>query len=143
MVDHVIHLNQFVGSCSKKRKRVGRGIGSGRGGTSGAGDKGQCCRPGSSVRGRHADIVRKFPKFGFKSKKVKPISISILSLIRKVKSLKETSGVIDVKKLFKFEDTKVKLVGKSSIDFPLKIKVDKISAGCRESIVASGGEVQI
>ena len=143
MVDHVIHLNQFVGSCSKKRKRVGRGIGSGRGGTSGAGDKGQCSRPGVSVRGRHADIVRKFPKFGFKSKTEKPVSISILSLIRKIKSSKESSQVIDVKKLFKFEDVKVKLIGKSSIDFPLKVKVDQITAGCRESILASGGEVQI
>lgn len=143
MVDHVIHLNQFVGSCSKKRKRVGRGIGSGRGGTSGAGDKGQCARSGVSIKGRLADMVRKFPKFGFKSKKQKPVSVSLVSLLNKLKSQKDATGLIDVKKLFKFDGVEVKLIGNSAVDFPLKVKVDKISSGCREVIIAAGGEVHI
>ena len=143
MVDHVIHLNQFVGSCSKKPKRVGRGIGSGKGRTSGAGHKGQSARSGVSVKGRHADIIRKFPKFGFKSKTEKPISISILSLLNKVKNSSELAkSVVDLKELFNLKRSKVKLIGKTNIDFPLKVKVDYITKGCRESIISSGGEVQ-
>ena len=149
MVDHIIHLNKFTGSCSKKPKRVGRGIGSGKGRTCGAGHKGQSARSGVSVKGRHADFIRNFPKFGFRSRAEKPTSISIFTLLNKIENSKQLANIknsktyepIDVRSLFKIEKSKIKLIGKTDLKFPLRVKVDLITSGCREAIIASGGEV--
>jgi large subunit ribosomal protein L15 len=58
-----------LNKTTEKKKRVGRGLGSGTGTTAGRGDKGQKARSGSSVKGQRANFARLFPKIGFNTKK--------------------------------------------------------------------------
>ena len=137
MFEHRIHLNSFS-KVRAARKRVGRGVGSGRGGTSGMGDKGQSARSGVSVKNRHAKLFRTFPKVGFTSNKEKPEAISLASILGQ-------KG-IDVSKQINLNGgkkaKKIKLIGKFDVLVPLHISVDYITKGCRECILAAGGSVK-
>jgi large subunit ribosomal protein L15 len=142
---HRILLNSFVGSLSKKRKRVGRGIGS-RGRTCGAGNKGQCARSGTSMKNRYDDFGRKLPKIGFKSHKIKPIAINLNDLIARVCKRGLEKELISLTLLEKmgFEiDNKVKIIGKEQIEFPLRVEAHYFTKGALESIKNSGGTPEV
>ena len=137
MFEHRIHLNSFS-KVRVAKKRVGRGVGSGRGGTSGMGDKGQSARSGVSVKNRHSSFIRRFPKIGFTSNKEKPEAISLLSLLGQKN--------IDITKQINLNGSKnnkkVKLIGKCELSVALNISVDYITKGCKECILAAGGSVK-
>lgn len=130
-----------------KRKRLGRGQGSGHGGTSGKGHKGQNSRSGGGVppgfEGGQMPLQRRLPKRGFKNpfrKKVAEVNLADLSRF-------EAGSVVDAQALAEAGLIKgsfdfIKLLGKGELDRPLTIKVDKVSAGARAKVEAAGGTVE-
>jgi large subunit ribosomal protein L15 len=130
----------------KKRKRVGRGNGSGHGGTSCRGHKGQNARSGGGVRpgfeGGQMPLSRRLPKRGFRNL-FKKIIVAIN--IDQLKQFPEGS-VIDDEALFlaniiKSKGDGIKLLGRGSIDYPVSVKIDMISRSAKEKIEAAGGSV--
>ncbi len=130
----------------KKKKRVGRGDGSGHGGTAGKGAKGQNARSGHSVRpsfeGGQMPLSRRLPKRGFKN----PLRRIIATVnIEQLKRFPEGS-VVDretllTEGLVTRKADGIKLLGKGEISFPLSLKVDMVSAGARQKIEAAGGTI--
>jgi large subunit ribosomal protein L15 len=132
----------------KKRKRVGRGDGSGHGGTSCRGSKGQNARSGGGVKpgfeGGQMPLTRRLPKRGFRNRFRKEI---ITVNIEKLRQFQEGS-VIDPDILLqngiiKRKGDGVKILGTGDIGYPLTVKVNSISRGAREKIEASGGSVEV
>lgn len=132
----------------KKRKRVGRGDGSGHGGTSCRGSKGQNARSGGGVKpgfeGGQMPLTRRLPKRGFRNRFRKEI---ITINIEKLRQFQEGS-VIDPDILLqngiiKRKGDGVKILGTGDIGYPLTVKVNSISRGAREKIEASGGSVEV
>jgi large subunit ribosomal protein L15 len=130
----------------KKKKRVGRGDGSGHGGTAGKGSKGQNARSGHSVRpgfeGGQMPLSRRLPKIGFKN----PMRRFIATVnIDQLKRFPEGS-VIDRQTLLavglvKRKADGIKVLGNGQIDYPLSLKVDLVSSGARQKIEAAGGTI--
>jgi large subunit ribosomal protein L15 len=132
----------------KSRKRLGRGVGSGKGKTAGRGTKGQNSRSGGGVRpgfeGGQMPIHRRLPKRGFTNifkKKIAVINIHDLSTF-------ESGSVVDEAALVRVGLVKgqrdgIKLLGNGEIKIPLTIKVNGASTGARDKIIAAGGKVEI
>ena len=130
----------------KNRKRVGRGDGSGHGGTAGKGHKGQKARSGGKVRpgfeGGQMPLSRRLPKRGFRNlvrKEVIAVNVEHLNRF-------EQNAVVDAELLLKSGLIKktgdaIKILGKGEIKVPLTVKVDMISKGAKEKIEAAGGSV--
>ncbi len=134
--------------ATKKRKRVGRGNASGHGGTSGKGHKGQKARSGGKVRegfeGGQMPMARRLPKRGFRNPfREKFVAVNILDLCRKFSK----GAVIDEAALFangivKKTNNNIKILAKGEIDFPVTIKISKISQAAKNKITAAGGSVE-
>jgi len=131
-----------------KRKRVGRGQGSGLGGTAGRGHKGQKSRSGGGLRpgfeGGQMPLQRRLPKRGFTNifrKRFAIINIKDLSRFEANANL-DTDTFKDVGLIKKMGDG-VKLLGNGDINFPLNIKVHKTSKTAKEKIEAVGGKVEL
>jgi large subunit ribosomal protein L15 len=130
----------------KKKKRVGRGDGSGHGGTAGKGAKGQNARSGHSVRpgfeGGQMPLSRRLPKIGFKN----PMRRIIATVnIDELKRFPEGS-VVDRETLLAMGLVKrkadgIKVLGNGEIDYPLSLRVDLVSRGARQKIEAAGGTI--
>jgi large subunit ribosomal protein L15 len=130
----------------KKRKRVGRGDGSGHGGTSCKGHKGQNARSGGGVRpgfeGGQMPLSRRLPKRGFRNPFRREIVIVNIEQLKKFPegSLIDIDSLISSGLIKRKGDT-IKVLGKGDIDYPLSIKVDMISRGAKEKIVNAGGSI--
>lgn len=132
----------------KPRKRLGRGVGSGSGKTSGRGTKGQNSRSGGGVRpgfeGGQMPIHRRLPKRGFTNIfKKNFVIINIRDLMRF-----EKDSVVDEAELIRTGLVKgkrdgIKLLGQGEIKYPLTIKVHSASKSAREKIEAAGGHVEV
>jgi len=140
-------LSPLKGS-RKKRKRVGRGPGSGHGKTSCRGHKGQKARSGGSIpagfEGGQMPLQRRLPKRGFTNIFKKHYA---LINIRDLSKFDHNSQLdIDVLKnagLLKHGKDRVKLLGNGEISFPVNIKVHRASQSAKEKIEAAGGKVEI
>lgn len=132
----------------KKRKRVGRGPGSGHGKTSCRGQKGQRSRSGGSVRpgfeGGQMPLQRRLPKRGFTNTfKKQYVIINLKDLERfapnselDLAALRE-AGLVD-----RVKDG-VTLLGDGEISHPLTIKVHRASTKAKQKVEAAGGRVEI
>ena len=136
---------------TKSRKRIGRGIGSGKGKTSGKGHKGQKSRSGVSIKGFEGGqmpIHRRLPKRGFTN--INRIHFTELNLnnIQKLIDGKK----IDPKKtityktlldlgLVKSKIAKIKLLGKGDIKVKIDIEVSAFSKSAKDSVEKIGGSV--
>jgi len=136
----------------KKRKRVGRGSGSGIGKTSGRGVKGQKSRSGVSINGFEGGqmpLYRRLPKRGFNnffSKKIQNISFKHLeSLIKNhnldVNSINEKD--LFLKKFFKQSKGKLKLLNVGEISSAINIEISYASKKAIEKIEKLGGKVKL
>jgi large subunit ribosomal protein L15 len=132
----------------KKRKRVGRGPGSGHGKTSCRGHKGQKARSGGGTRpgfeGGQMPLHRRLPKRGFTNifkKQYNIINIRDLNRFAPNSSLDQET--LKEVRLIKSERDGVKLLGSGEISFPLIIKVHKVSKTAKEKIESAGGTVEI
>ncbi|MBE0476808.1 MAG: 50S ribosomal protein L15 [Coriobacteriia bacterium] len=133
----------------KDRKRVGRGHGSGRGGRSGRGDKGQLSRSGGGkgpgFEGGQNPLHMRLPKLpGFKNRFRKEYVVVNVS---RLEELFESGAVVDIDSLFASGVTKsktvpVKVLGDGELTKALTVRVDKVSGAAREKIEAAGGTVE-
>jgi len=130
----------------KKRKRVGRGNGSGHGGTACKGHKGQNARSGGKVRtgfeGGQMPLSRRLPKRGFRN----PFRKTIVGI--NIDQLKKFSkgSVIDGEALLlagivKNKRDGIKLLGRGNINYPISLRINLISRSAKEKIVAAGGSI--
>jgi len=132
----------------KKRKRVGRGDGSGHGGTSCKGHKGQKARSGGKVRrgyeGGQMPLSRRLPKRGFRNIFRKEIAVVNLDQLKAFPS----GTVIDAALLLdsgilKNAGDAIKVLGKGSVSNSIKVKINLISRSAKEKIEAAGGSVEV
>ncbi|MFB3926034.1 MAG: 50S ribosomal protein L15 [Syntrophales bacterium] len=132
----------------KRRKRVGRGDGSGHGGTSCKGAKGQNARAGGRVRpgfeGGQMPLSRRLPKRGFRNYFKRDVVIVNIGQLNKFSK----DAAIDSEALLKAGIIKktgdgVKILAKGDIDRPLSLKINAISRAAREKIEAAGGTVEV
>lgn len=125
------------------RKRVGRGIGSGLGGYSGKGGKGQTQRSGGSIRrgfeGGQTPLHRRLPKFGFTNNKFKT-RYNVLTM-KDLNQLAATATIADLETAFKKGPFKVINTGK--LEKKLNIEVNKITAQAKSAIEKLGGVVKL
>ncbi|MDR0631228.1 MAG: 50S ribosomal protein L15 [Holosporales bacterium] len=137
----------------KKRKVVGRGIGSGLGKTSGRGGKGQTARAGVSLNGFEGGqmpIYRRLPKRGFKRhEQTKTIEIHFNKLSGLIsRGLLAEGQTVDVNYLItnglaSKSCERVSLIQKGNITLPLHFVVSKASDGASKQVVAVGGSVKV
>ena len=131
-------------------KRLGRGIGSGLGKTSGKGHKGQWARSGGGVRvgfeGGQMPLIRRLPKRGFNNHFKKVYAIVNLSTLERF----EAGTIIDAEVLFEngmIKDTKnavgLKVLGNGELTKALTVKASKISESAKEAIEKVGGTVEL
>ena len=148
-------LNQVTRLKSKKfGKRVGRGIGSGKGKTSGSGHKGQKARSGVAIHGFEGGqmpLHRRLPKFGFNNVN-KEIFIEInlediQKIIEKNKIKEDECFNIDLLRKLSFiknkNNMKMKILGKGDLKSKNAIECDKISKSAEEKVRKLGNELKI
>ena len=146
-----MHLHELNADSSKKRKRVGRGPGSGLGKTCGRGHKGAKSRSGfknkRGFEGGQTPLKRRLPKFGFNNPNRQTYQLINLDRLEKLEQLTdgaslETQQMLEMG-LIRNTKTPVKLLGRGSLTKKIKITVDKASRGAVESVTKAGGEVII
>ena len=151
MTDILSNLHYAQGS-RKKTKRIGRGQGSGHGGTSTRGHKGQGSRSGSGQKrnfeGGQMPLVRRLPKFGFTPvNRVELAVVNVESLQKLVDDKKITGGVVTPEVLFAVgavssKKSLVKILGNGELKAKLTITAHKFSKSAVEKITAVGGSTQ-
>ncbi len=133
----------------RQSKRLGRGIGSGLGKTSGKGHKGQWARSGGGVRpgfeGGQMPLIRRIPKRGFNNHFKKIYAIVNLDVLNTL----EANTVVDYDFLYANGLIKVvknaqglKVLGNGELKVALTVKADKFSASAKEAIEKAGGTVE-
>ena len=141
-------LSPAMGATSAS-KRLGRGIGSGLGKTSGKGHKGQWARSGGGVRpgfeGGQMPLIRRIPKRGFNNHFRKVYSIVNLSILENF----EANSVIDMEVLAEKGLIKVmkdslglKVLGNGTLTKALTVKAKAFSAAAKEAIEKAGGTAE-
>lgn len=130
----------------KNKKRVGRGDGSGHGGTAGKGAKGQNARSGGGVRpgfeGGQMPLSRRLPKRGFRNPfRVEVAVVNIEQLKRFPEGTLIDRDVLIQNGLVKKKQCNIKILGKGQIGYSLSVKVDAVSKSAREKIEAAGGSI--
>jgi len=142
------NLKPAKGSINKNSKRVGRGQGSGKGGTSTRGHKGAKSRSGYSKKlgfeGGQMPLQRRIPKFGFKNiNRVEYQGVNldtIQSLIdnKKIKTKLDFDSMIKLRLVRKNE--LVKILGRGELKDKVKVSAHKFTASAKSAIEAAGGE---
>lgn len=127
------------------RKRVGRGIGSGLGGYSGKGGKGQTQRSGGSIRrgfeGGQTPLHRRLPKFGFTN-----AAFADKYDIVNLGQLEKVGGEVtpeSMKKAGLIHGKRVKVLGNGEIKKALTVKAHMFSESAKKAIEAAGGKIEI
>lgn len=128
------------------RKRVGRGNGSGLGGTAGKGHKGQKARTGGTVRrgfeGGQTPLVRRLPKFGFTNVSFKTnYDILNLSDLAQFKGEVTPDTAADLG-LVKRQNL-LKILGNGKLDKAVTVKAHKFSESAKAAIEKAGGKVEV
>lgn len=132
----------------RKRKRVGRGPGSGWGTTSGKGHKGQNSRSGGGVpdwfEGGQMPLARRLPKRGFTNIfRRKYAVVNLRDLGRFEAEAAVDLAALRAAGLVKGACDGVKVLAQGELKVPLKLKVDKISAAAKAKVEAAGGTVEV
>ncbi len=128
------------------RKRVGRGIGSGLGGYSGKGGKGQTQRSGGSIRrgfeGGQTPLHRRLPKFGFSN-----VAFETKYEIVNLADFLKVKGEINPETLAKAGLVKktalVKILANGEVKSAVTVKAHKFSAKAKDAIEKAGGKVEV
>ena len=132
----------------KAPRRLGRGVGSGRGKTAGRGTKGYNSRSGGGVRpgyeGGQMPLHRRLPKRGFANIFRKNIAvINLRDLVKFDKGSVIDEAALIAAGLVKGKKDGIKLLGHGEIKHSLEVKVNQISKSAREKIEAAGGKVEV
>ena len=142
------NLQPAVGSTSSRR-RIGRGPGSGMGGTSTRGHKGAKQRSGYSRKigfeGGQMPLQRRVPKFGFKNinrVEYKAINVDVLEKLATAKNLTKVTVDDLVAGGFINGKQKVKILGNGALTVKLEVVAHAFSKKAEELIVAAGGSIE-
>ena len=147
-----MQLNSLT-KLNKKKIRVGRGIGSGKGKTSSRGHKGQKSRSGVAIKsfeGGQMPLYRRLPKRGFKSPNKKNTAILNLTKIQSIldKSKNEIKNTLDLKilkdkKLVNKKSNKLKILGTGEIKKNIEISAHFASKQALLKIEKAGGKISL
>ena len=142
------NLRPAEGSVKSQGKRVGRGQGSGKGGTATRGHKGAKSRSGYSRKvgfeGGQMPLQRRFPKFGFTNinrKDYQGINLDTLQQLvdeKKIKSELDFETIVELRLGRKHE--LIKILGRGELKAKLKVSAHKFTATAKAAIEAAGGE---
>jgi large subunit ribosomal protein L15 len=147
---HIGNLQPAAGS-KHKDKRIGRGPGSGHGGSATRGTKGHQSRSGYhrklAFEGGQMPLIRRIPKFGFNNRNRVEYQVVNLATIQDfIDRGKITSDEIDVDLMFQVgligqKNQPVKILGDGNIAKPITIKAHKFSKSAVEKIESVGGKI--
>ena len=136
--------------ATHKRKRLGRGSGSGHGPTAGKGDKGQLARSGGSVRpgfeGGQMPLYRRIPKRGFTNFARRSIAVLNLADLDRLDpaEFKEISlETLTGGKVIKGRYDRLTILGTGEVTKAFSIKAHKVSGSAQEKIAKAGGKVEL
>ena len=147
-------LNALNSKNSKSKKRLGRGIGSSKGKTSGRGHKGQKSRSGVAIKsfeGGQMPLYRRLPKRGFNSFKDKH-NIALINISRIQQIIKKQKNIINNKinlsnlkklKLINNKYTKLKLLGDGEVKEKFDIEVNFVSKSAKQKVEKLGGKITL
>ncbi|MBL30799.1 MAG: 50S ribosomal protein L15 [Flavobacteriaceae bacterium] len=145
------NLKPAEGSVKKNNKRLGRGEGSGKGGTASRGHKGAKSRSGYSKKlgfeGGQMPLQRRVPKFGFKNINRKEYKVINIDTIQKLVESKKIKKKISFEEFIQYRLARksdlVKILGRGKIDISLKISAHKFTSSAKKAIENAGGEAII
>ena len=130
-----------------KRKRVGRGIGSGSGKTSCRGQKGQKSRTGGGVRrgfeGGQTPLYRRLPKRGFTNIHAKNYMEVTLTMLNKSKATEVTAETLLEENIISKVNDGIVILGTGSLDKKLTVKAKRFTKTAAEKIEAAGGKIEV
>ena len=138
-----------IESATKKvsRKRVGRGIGSGLGKTSGRGHKGQKARSGGGVRrgfeGGQTPLYRRLPKRGFNNIHAKTYTEVTLTMLNKSKATDVTAESLLAEGIIGKINDGIVVLATGKLEKKLNIKAVRFTAKAKEKIEALGGKAEV
>lgn len=140
-------LKPAAGS-NRKRKRVGRGDGSGHGKTSCRGHKGQGARSGGGTKpgfeGGQMPLQRRLPKRGFHNPfRIEMSVVNITQLEAFASGAEVTPESLIAQGLVRGKNPRIKILGDGSLSKPLTVKAHGFSAKAKEKIEASGGKTEL
>lgn len=134
----------------KKVKRIGRGQGSGHGGTSTRGNKGAQSRSGYSKKlgyeGGQMSLVRRVPKFGFKNfnrVEYKGINLDVLQQIAEKKGLQVIDPKVLVESGYVSKKDLIKILGRGELKMKLEVTAHAFSATAKKAIEELGGKANV
>ncbi len=140
------NLSPIPGS-SGKRKRVGRGHGSGHGKTSGRGHKGQKSRSGAAIpawfEGGQMPLYRRVPKRGFKPINRREYQVVNVGMLAEVDGSELGPEELKARGLISSLRKPVKVLGVGSAGRPITVRAHAFSATAREKIEADGGTAEL
>jgi len=150
-MDILSNLKYAEGS-RKKRKRVGRGEGSGHGGQATRGMNGQRSRSGSKKRswfeGGQMPLQRRIPKFGFTNIFKETYQVVNLNALQRIADENKVDKVINIEELKNLGlissiKKPVKILAKGEIKTKLNLEVNAISKSAKEKIESAGGSIKL
>ena len=132
--------------ATKRRKRIGRGPGSGMGKTGGRGHKGQKSRSGGRVRpgfeGGQQPLQMRLPKFGFNSRKARVTDEVTLSEVASVEAEVVTLEALKKADVLRDGVQYAKVILSGKIEKPVKVQGLRVTKGARAAIEAAGGSIE-
>mgnify|MGYP001008647948 FL=1 len=142
------NLQPASGAVQKNAKRLGRGQGSGKGGTAARGHKGAKSRSGYSRKlgfeGGQMPLQRRVPKFGFTNINRKDYAGVNLDTLQALVDAKKIDGSIAMEQIVELRlatiNDLVKILGRGKLTSPLKVTAHKFTATAKAAIEAAGGE---
>ena len=142
------NLQPASGAVQKNAKRLGRGQGSGKGGTAARGHKGAKSRSGYSRKlgfeGGQMPLQRRLPKFGFTNINRKDYAGVNLDTLQALVDSKRIDSSISMDQIVEFrlatKNELVKILGRGKLTSPLKVTAHKYTATAKAAIEAAGGE---
>jgi len=143
---------KYADGSRKKRKRVGRGEGSGHGGQSTRGMNGQRSRSGSKKRswfeGGQMPLQRRIPKFGFTNIFKETYQVVNLNALQRIADENKADKVLNIEELKNLGlissiKKPVKILAKGEIKAKINLEVNAISKSAKEKIESAGGSIKL
>ncbi|MBB4825294.1 large subunit ribosomal protein L15 [Sporosarcina luteola] len=143
-----LHEMKPAEGARKSRKRIGRGIGSGTGKTSGKGHKGQKARSGGGVRlgfeGGQLPLFQRLPKRGFTNINRKEYAIVNLETLNRFEEGTEVTPELLIETgIVSNEKSGIKILGNGTLEKKITVKAHKFSASAKEAIEKAGGQAEV
>ena len=143
-----MQLDELKSATAKvKRRRIGRGIGSGLGKTSGKGHKGQKARSGGGVRrgfeGGQTPLYRRLPKRGFKNIHAKEYTEVTLTMLNKSEATEVSAETLLAEGIIGKINDGIVVIATGSLDKKLTVKAKRFTKAAAEKIESAGGKIEV